>query len=112
METKSKHTPGPWKIRYYRAEIPEMGFFIEAKNNNKPELGYGIEIMQEDFGEHNGYPLKQRIADAKLIAAAPELLERLDLSTKVIRLLVAGKPVKNLDEIISQNDHLIKKATE
>ena len=73
----SKHTPAPWEVRYFRTENPEYGFFVEAKNNNIPELGYGIEIMMDDFGDHNGYPFEQRLADAKLIAAAPELLEAL-----------------------------------
>lgn len=73
-----KHTPGPWNVRYFRPEEPELGFFIEAKNNNKPELGYGIEILMDDFGEHSGYPFEQRLADAKLIAAAPELLAALE----------------------------------
>lgn len=54
----TKHTPGPWKVRYFKAEEPEAGFFVEAKNNNRPELNYGIEIMMEDFGEHTRYKLQ------------------------------------------------------
>lgn len=74
---KPKHTPAPWEVRFFDKSEPESGFFVQAKNNNKPELGYGIEILQDDFGEHCGYPIEQRLADAKLIAAAPELLEAL-----------------------------------
>lgn len=55
----------------------ENMFFVEADNNNMPELGYGIEIIMEDFGDHSGYIREQRLADALLIAAAPELLEAL-----------------------------------
>lgn len=73
----TKHTPAPWVIRFMDNRSPENGFFVEAKNNNKPELPYGIEIMMDDFGDHNGYPLSQRLADAKLIAAAPDLLHSL-----------------------------------
>lgn len=69
------HTPGPWKVRYLKSDDQESGFFVEAKNNNMPELGYGIEIMGDDYGDHNGYPSKQRLADAKLIAAAPDMFE-------------------------------------
>jgi hypothetical protein len=83
MKTDFKHTPGPWKIRFMGSGAIEDGFFVEAKNNNKPELGYGIEIMMEDAGDHNGYPLEQRLADAKLIAAAPELLEALIAAKKL-----------------------------
>lgn len=74
MKTEKKHTPGPWNIRFFRDAEPSMGFFVQAANNNMPNIGYGIEIMQEDFGDHNGYPLEQRLADAILIAGAPDLL--------------------------------------
>jgi hypothetical protein len=77
METK--HTPGPWKVRFLRNEDPESGFFVEAKNNNIPDIGYGIEILGDDYGDHNGYPAEQRLADARLIAAAPEMLKILHL---------------------------------
>lgn len=66
----SKHTPTPWRVRFFGFEGKDNGdneFFIEADNNNKSELGYGIEILQEDFGDHNGYPREQRLADAYLI---------------------------------------------
>jgi hypothetical protein len=33
--------------------------------------------MADDYGDHVGYPREQRLADAKLIAAAPELLSAL-----------------------------------
>jgi hypothetical protein len=34
--------------------------------------------MGEDFGDHNGYPLEQRLADAELIASAPSLKRRVE----------------------------------
>lgn len=67
------HTPAPWKVRFFRKEEPDRGFFIEAKNPNLT-VGHNIEIMGEDFGDHNGYTLDMRLADACLIAAAPDLL--------------------------------------
>lgn len=74
----TKHTPGPWKVRFINPINPSEGdFFVEAKNNNMPNLGYGIEILGDDYGKHNGYPREQRLADAKLIAAAPKLLSLL-----------------------------------
>lgn len=107
----TKHTPGPWMVRFMNEDLPEDGFFVEAKNNNMPELGYGIEIMMEDFGEHNGYPFHQRLADAILISQSPDLLEALATSQQIIRSLIAGQRVVNLDEALAYNDSLIKKAT-
>ncbi len=69
-------TKGEWKIRLF----PEGDdFFVEAPNLNKPELGYGIEIMQDDFGTHNGYPREQRLADAVLIADAGNTAQKCGL---------------------------------
>jgi hypothetical protein len=105
MKTDFKHTPGPWKIRFMGSGAIEDGFFVEAKNNNKPELGYGIEIMMEDAGDHNGYPLEQRLADAKLIAAAPELLEALQN-------LINKNPMhEGYHQAILKASDVIKKAT-
>ena len=71
-------TQGDWKVRFYGGEDDgESMFFVEAPNLNKPELGYGIEILMEDFGEHQGYPRPQRLADAYLVAASPELVKAL-----------------------------------
>lgn len=67
------HTRGEWKVRFLNSD-PDSDFFVEAANPGKP---YGIEIMMDDYGDHNGYPREQRLADAKLIAAAPKMLEAL-----------------------------------
>lgn len=94
-QESQKHTPGPWKVRFLRDNEPERGFFVEAANNNKPELGYGIEILGEDFGEHNGYPLEQRLADAYLIASAPLLREE---NEKLKTLLEEERRIKKANE--------------
>lgn len=67
---ESKHTPGPWKVRFFREDDPESGFFVEAPKTD-PKAGYNIEILSEDSGF---YPIEQRLADAKLIAASPVML--------------------------------------
>ena len=80
-----KHTQGEWKVRFFGNANKDDGenmFFVEAPNLNMPNLGYGIEILGDDFGDHNGYPREQRLSDAKLIAVAPEMLNLL----KIIRM--------------------------
>jgi len=71
----TKHTPQPWTIKFLNEQCKDDGksdFFVHGPNEI---LHYGTEIMMEDFGEHNGYPREQKLADAKLISAAPELLD-------------------------------------
>lgn len=62
-----KGTKGEWYIQ-------EMNGDFWVKSDSNDVVHYGTDIMCDDFGEHNGYPEAQRMADAKLIAAAPELL--------------------------------------
>ena len=56
------HTPGPWKVRD-RTEVYAAGYFIGTTRGNHPEPE-SILIQDE--------------VNARLIAAAPELLEALD----------------------------------
>lgn len=52
-------------------------FFIEGDLPNAERNGHypRVEVMQEDYGDHNGYNKEIRMSDAKLICAAPELLK-------------------------------------
>lgn len=81
------HTPGPWKVRFFREDEPEAGFFVEAKHTH-PDAAYGIDILCEGDAF---YPWQQRLADAKLIASAPTLLdERAQLRAEVETLRIEG----------------------
>ena len=65
----SKHTPGPWSVREYSADIQ-----IIAGNFREPAL------VRRIVGASNDCQTALRIeqaANARLIAAAPELLEAL-----------------------------------
>lgn len=77
-EIKVSHTPGPWKVRFFSEDIHD-GFFVEAPKTN-PDAAYDIEILSDDSGH---YPTEQKLADAKLIAAAPELLRACQECVKV-----------------------------
>lgn len=64
-----KGTPGQWYIQ----KFPDGSMFW-VKSDHNPVVHYGTDILAEDFGDHNGYPEAQRMADAQLIANAPQLL--------------------------------------
>ncbi len=99
---KNEHTPSPWIAR-----IDNYGIDVVTDNDKS----FGIVC----FGTHSQladaeYPLKEAEANAKLIAAAPELLEALQeilLVAKTFELL----PRKWI-EPLEKGELAIKKATE
>lgn len=62
MSTKPKHTPGPWKICYGHT-------FLSIQNRGA--LGY---LATVPFTDNNKF---EALADARLIAVAPEMLQAL-----------------------------------
>lgn len=71
-----KCTPGKWHVRFLGGENDgENDFFVESRKQEGQ--AYGIEIMMDDYGNHNNYPREQRLADAKLIAASKGMYEAL-----------------------------------
>jgi len=71
-----------WRIRV----ASESMFFIEADLPNAEENGHypRVEVMQEDYGDHNGYTDEIRMADAKLIVAAPKMKEAINEVLEVL----------------------------
>ncbi len=73
----SKHTPGPWKVRVTRFfNVPDSGQYLvvgtDAESICRMTASEGPE-MQE-----------QAMPDARLIAAAPEMLEALEAAFQLI----------------------------
>jgi hypothetical protein len=72
--TKAKHTPGPWKLSH--GGLPgDSGFSIVSNNAEAENVKVAAEcwpctIVSEDHRQ-------ELFANARLIAAAPELLESL-----------------------------------
>lgn len=84
-------TKGDWCVKFLSTggiDDGDCDFFVHAQNG---VLSYGTEIMMDDFGEHNGYPRDQRLADATLISCAPMLVLNLDVTTLFLQQIVEGK---------------------
>lgn len=85
----TKHTPAPWTVN------------PKAKTN----IRHGNLTIANCSSTHDGSREEEEIANAKLIAAAPELLEALQ---QVRYYMTAHTPEKIFDLV----DNAIKKATE
>lgn len=70
---KTKHTPGPWQ---FAAQIGSMMF---------PPVGYSISEMKTghqitECSPYKKMPIETQQANARLIAACPEMLKMLELA--------------------------------
>jgi hypothetical protein len=83
-----------WRIRKAGNEEDSF-FFIEADLKDAEKNGHypRVEIMQEDFGDHNGYTHAIRMEDAELIVLAPKMKEAI---TEVLEVL-DGNGVPNIE---------------
>lgn len=71
----SKHTPGPW-MAWHAGRTVEV---VNDEGHNKP-------IVKWTGFDGCNRPLKEQIANARLIAAAPELLAAAELNLKAVEL--------------------------
>lgn len=72
--TMSKHTPGPWSREPELYDKSKKKFVPRPVRGSSFLDGFGIQIWSQGIG-HTGIGLVHEEADARLIAAAPELLE-------------------------------------
>ena len=70
----TKHTPGPWKCSQH------LGHFSWSVHMDAGDRGRGSTIV-DGVG---GIDREQRLANARLIAAAPDLLEALEAALRKI----------------------------
>lgn len=91
----TKHTPGPWRYT-------DGGIIDIPKNCLEIADVYGADIHDDKRGPE----LLEAQANARLIAAAPELLEACKKSTKYIEQLCATVNSYALQLGIMQNDKL------
>lgn len=71
----SKHTPGPWMCRAYPqvVDLPKASkmIVIESDDENSYHIGFACSWID------NPETAKEAMANARLIAAAPDMLEAL-----------------------------------
>jgi hypothetical protein len=70
-----KHTPGPWEFHKNKSGIAILHPLINKEGDYKGKLGGYHVVIQERQLSPEGIETKLDEADARLIAAAPELLE-------------------------------------
>ena len=91
-----KHTPGPWAIN---------GYFIGPKetifNGSRNAIARTPERVAE-WGHYHGIPTEEDTANARLIAASPDLLEAIHA--------LLNCPDLNLDELDEISIAAIKQA--
>lgn len=80
-----------WRIKV----VGESMFFIEADLPNAEQNGHypRVGVMQDDYGDHNGYTDEIRMADARLIVAAPKMKEAINEVLKMLE----GNEVQNIE---------------
>ena len=70
----SPETSKNWRIVFWDESDPDASFFIQA-DLERPGFYPRIDVMQDDFGDGVGYTREMRLADARLIVAAPKMLD-------------------------------------
>ena len=101
--TNAKHTPAPWIFR------EELGTVNATDKEHSKDGIARIEVCDPSEGQTwNGglLPIDEREANARLIAAAPELLAALIDARSIIEVLKRTLPLSDLIEIapLSQID--------
>ena len=97
----AQHTPGPWRVEvwdYPCATPPRQELNVQTADRL-------LATLQCDFSEENPFiiPHAEANANARLIAAAPELLEALN---KAVAYLEANRPAGKIREIFSKLNEL------
>lgn len=99
----SKHTPGPWVIRDKEPVVVHLGpgsrmHVIETCGDETFHIGFASSWV------NNPEDAKEAIANANLIAAAPDLLADLELAAETLRRYEALHRAKGTQESLDKAD--------
>ncbi len=110
----SKHTPGPWGPMASLSDDETIAWTpIQGKLEAAPGLTIGSPHHTEPICRVSGY-LQPVVANARLIAAAPEMLEALEQTRKALKYCqkhVSHKHALVVDTEILKVDDAIARAT-
>jgi hypothetical protein len=88
--THGQHTPGPWQLARADAERCRVVIETLARGNDLPDQGYELAVA------YWGTPSEE--ANARLMAAAPDLLVALKMCAQAIRDAQANMDAAEIDE--------------
>lgn len=95
----SKHTPGPWKAVQYGAPI-----LIQNESSD-------VEICSIKGSGFAKTPNNQRLFNAYLIAAAPDMIYVLKYAKERIEFLISsGLRDRGIEFVLADIEHVLKKA--
>lgn len=84
-----KHTPGPWTIlATHDPAMPPVGQHLSPRLRLVCDTGTATQIVAVVATRPDGSNIAQEQANARLIAAAPELLEALQLAQSILGTLL------------------------
>jgi hypothetical protein len=77
-----KHTPGPWRVIHFRGSIADdFAVYTDGRENDHLVVG-----------EFTGHP-RTRLANARLVAAAPDLLDVLTAAENALAVAASYRPI-------------------
>lgn len=116
MSENVKHTPGPWNAEHASGPTNQYatastGVWSQKKFDAEIDAGTAADPMDAAWicgiwGEIS----PEDFANARLIAAAPEILEALKLFVRAEKMARDGNPPTGADELIEQGEAAIAKA--
>lgn len=116
MSETVKHTPGPWTAHFNEAGASGATTCSIYDDAHEPDTGYIADVYRNHIGSF--IPMEEFEANARLIAAAPDLLKELDVRVGDLFMLrkaiEAGDPKAELlmrvDDMLRETKAAIAKA--
>ena len=88
------HTPGPWHISLGSAD------YVSIEAAEQDNLSWPIQVAYIELEEHGAKPTEEQLANAYILAAAPDMLAACEaLVKRVNNLASSGALIRRLDAL-------------